>query len=261
MVNQEIYDNIKTWFDGYINSFSIENKEIEQNIDIIRSHSFHVVGLIEELGLQSNLSDTDIYLAKVCGLLHDIGRFNQLLNHGTFSDTDQINHVDLGISLITEDIPVTALLGEEIKDIVVECIRYHESTELPKSISDKSLPVLLILRDADRLDNLKLMADYYSEHKPGFNKRLELELSNNSNISKKIHQYIMDEKVVDSKQILSLSDLKLQQMSWVFDFQFKRSFQIASENTYLKRIYECLPKKDIVIDMYRQMKIYMENKL
>ncbi|WP_209319836.1 HD domain-containing protein [Ancylomarina longa] len=260
-MNQEIYDKIKTWFDGYVNSFSTENKELEQNIEIIRDHSYRVVGLIEEFVEQANLSESDFLLAKITALLHDIGRFNQLIVHGTFADTDKINHSAIGILLLTEQESITNTLSEETKSILIECIRFHNLREIPKSVNERSLPILLVLRDADRLDNLELMAEYYSEHKSGFNKRLELELADNTNISKKVHQSIMEEKVVDSKHILGLSDFKLQQMSWIFDFQFKRSFQIASEKTYLKRMYECLPKKDIVIDMYRQMKIYMENQL
>ena len=71
----------------------------------------------------------------------------------------------------------------------------------------------------------------------------------------------MEDKVVDAKDVLTLNDLKILQMSWVFDLNFKRSFKIVSERTFLKQIYETLPKKDLVIDMYRQMKIYLENHL
>jgi len=71
----------------------------------------------------------------------------------------------------------------------------------------------------------------------------------------------MAEKVSKREDVVSLNDLKLFQMSWVFDLKHKRSFKVVSENSYIKAIFETLPKNDEVIDMYRNMKIFMENQL
>lgn len=43
---------------------------------------------------------SDILIAEAPGLLHDVGRFSQLVEFGTFSDTDSINHGESGYKII-----------------------------------------------------------------------------------------------------------------------------------------------------------------
>ncbi|WP_321516764.1 HD domain-containing protein [Marinifilum fragile] len=259
-MNQEIYQNIKFWFDTYTNRFLSENDEIQLNFDLKRSHSFNMVEIITELSLDCELDDDQLLIAKTIALLHDVGRFEQLLKHETFSDNEQDNHIDLGIAILKSE-NVLEQLEEETVQIIFECIRFHEISTLPKSINENALTFLKLLRDADRIDILNIFSKYYSECKPGTNKRLEMELADKPEISKMVYKSVMDEKVISKKDILTLNEQKLHQMSWVYDLNFKRSFKVVSEKNYLKKIYESLPKKDEVIDMYRQMKIYLENNL
>jgi len=259
-VKQEAYSNIETWFKNYVAGFESEIEEIQKNIELKRDHSYRVVEIIKELGEELSFEESDLILAQTAALLHDIGRFEQLAIYGTFSDTEQINHIKLGISIIEENNVLSELTKEEI-NIVVASIKNHNHTQLEKSIAPELLPFIQIIRDADKIDVLGIVSDYYANYKQGANKRLEMELADKPEISKKAYQSIMDEKMVDNKDILTLNDLKLQQMSGIFDLKLKKSFKIVSEKTYLKQIYETLPKKDPVIDMYRQMKIYLENQL
>jgi len=259
-VNQEIYENIVSWFEKYTESLVCDTEEIQVNLDLKKNHSFNTTKIIEALALTIDMSEVDILLAKSAAILHDVGRFEQLLKYNTFADTDQINHIDLGIAFIKEQ-EFTSLISDEELEIILDCIKYHTGSEIPKSMDEKNRIFIQLIREADRIDILNIVSKYYSNYKPGSNKRLELELADKPDISKKVFKSIMDEKVVDYKDVLTLNDLKLQQMSWIFDLNLKQSFRIVSEKTYLKLIYDTLPKKDSVIDMYRQMKIFLENEL
>jgi len=259
-VNQEIYENIVSWFEKYTESLVCDTEEIQVNLDLKKNHSFNTTKIIEALALTINMSEVDILLAKSAAILHDVGRFEQLLKYNTFADTDQINHIDLGIAFIKEQEFISLISDEEL-EIILDCIKYHTGSEIPKSMDEKNRIFIQLIREADRIDILNIVSKYYSNYKPGSNKRLEMELADKPDISKKVFKSIMDEKVVDYKDVLTLNDLKLQQMSWIFDLNLKQSFRIVSEKTYLKLIYDTLPKKDSVIDMYRQMKIFLENEL
>lgn len=259
-MNQEIYENIELWFDNYSASFTSNNEEIQLNLELKRNHSFNSVEIISDLSLANNLNESETLIAKTIALLHDVGRFEQLCKHETFSDSEQINHIEIGISILKSE-NILSSLSDDVCEIILECIKYHDINEIPKTVPENIIPYLKLIRDADRIDALNIVSKYYSECKPGKNKRLEMELADKPEISKKVYKAIMDEKVVTKKDILTLNDQKLYQMSWVYDFNFKKSFKIISEKSYLKKIYESLPKKDEVIDMYRQMKIFLENKL
>ncbi|WP_421918697.1 HD domain-containing protein [Marinifilum sp.] len=259
-VNQEIYENIECWFINYTKHFYSKKEEIQLNLDLQKNHSFNTVEIISDLSTLFEFNETDTLTAKAIALLHDIGRFIQLSKFGTFAESDQLNHCDLGISILEKE-NVLSDLNEDTIAIILECIRFHDIEELPKSINKNAMDYLKILRDADRIDVLNIVSNYYSECKIGTNKRLELELSNKPEISQKVYKSILAEKVVNKKDINSINELKIHQMSWVFDLNYQMSFQIVSQKNYLKKIYESLPKKDEVIDMYRQMKIYLENNL
>ena len=247
----EIYNNIETWFKSYVSGFESEIEEININIDLKKNHSFRVVELTTELSKELELNETDLALAKIAALLHDIGRFEQLVTYGTFSDTEELNHIQLGISVIEEN-NLLSELNEDQKEIVLETIAQHNLTQLPKSINPICLPFIKLVRDADKIDILQIVTEYYSNSKQGSNKRLEMELIDKHDISRKVFQNIINEKVVDYRDVLTLNDLKLQQMSLIFDLNFKRSFKIISKKTYLKQIFETLPKKDEVIDMAKK---------
>ncbi|MBI9057069.1 MAG: HD domain-containing protein [Labilibaculum sp.] len=259
-MREEVYNNIEAWFENYVAGFESEIEEIGTNIELKKNHSFRVSELITELSEEWELDEADLILARIAGLLHDLGRFEQLIKYGTFSDTEQNNHIQLGISTLEENNLLSELSDEESK-IVIDSIQNHNETLLPKSISPTSLPFVKLVRDADKIDILHIVANYYSNNKQGSNKRLEMELSDKHDISKKVFQSIINEKVVDYKDVMTLNDLKLQQMSLIFDLNSKKSFKIISEKTYLKQIFETMPKKDEVIDTYRQMKIFLENQL
>lgn len=259
-MKQEDYNKILEWFNAYVNEFSSEDDEIQNNIKLKIDHSLRSVSIITELAQKTNASETDIVLAQAAVLLHDIGRFQQLKEFETFADTEKVNHSEIGLQIL-ESNKVLEHLSEEDQEIIKTCIQYHESEVNLKSLEEKCIYILGLVRDADKIDILSIMAHYYSYNRAGTNRRLEFELSDKSEISEQIYSKIMDEKTADKKDVLTITDLKLMQMSWIFGFSTKKSYQIISEKTLLKQIYDTLPKKDNVIDMYRSMKIYMENQL
>ena len=62
------------------------------------------------------------------------------------------------------------------------------------------------------------------------------------------------------EDLKSMNDYKLLLISMVFDINFKYTFRIMSEKQYVQKIYEILPKRDQIIDAYRGIKLFVENK-
>jgi hypothetical protein len=61
--------------------------------------------------------------------------------------------------------------------------------------------------------------------------------------------------------VASELDVKIMQMSWVFDLNFKASVGYVLEKRYLEKIYESMSKSDRIIDIYRKVKVFTENKM
>ncbi|MCZ4695206.1 HD domain-containing protein [Ancylomarina euxinus] len=257
---EESYNKIRTWYDAYVLEFSSEDSEIQINIDLLKEHASRVIENVNELALSINIDESNLFLLQTAALLHDIGRFDQLVKHGTYADNEYSNHIQIGLNVIEEH-DVLMGLEEEERLLVIDCVKMHDLSELPKISDEQSLILIDLLRDADRIDVLRIVSDYYTHKKVHPNRHLDMELKDMPAIAKKVSSAIMAEKVVRREDVETVNDLKLSQMSWIFDMKHKRSFKIVSEKSYIKAIFETLPKSDVVIDMYRNMKIFMENQL
>jgi hypothetical protein len=80
-------------------------------------------------------------------------------------------------------------------------------------------------------------------------------------VAPKVAKALKNHKSVLKADVVTTTDFKLLQMGWVFDLNFKRSFQLLSEMQLIKKLYDTLPKNDQIIELYRIIKIYLENQL
>ena len=86
----------KTAFKAYVEKYNIENINIRLKID----HTYRVAQFCERISKSLTENAADIELAWLLGLLHDIGRFEQLKRYNTFVDKDSIDHADLGADIL-----------------------------------------------------------------------------------------------------------------------------------------------------------------
>lgn len=86
-------------FKKYSNKYDMTNKNIERKY----YHSFRVMHESKYIAENLNLSQEQIDLATLIGLLHDIARFEQMKKYGTFNDVLSVDHGDLGAKILSEN--------------------------------------------------------------------------------------------------------------------------------------------------------------
>lgn len=79
-------------FNSYVARYDVSDERIALKVE----HTYKVAELFDEIAQGEGLSPADVDLAWLCGLLHDIGRFEQLCQWGTFIDADSCSHAALG---------------------------------------------------------------------------------------------------------------------------------------------------------------------
>ena len=91
-------------------------------------------------------------------MLHDIGRFEQLRRYGTFSDAESIDHAGFGADLLFQTRQlIRDYATDPAKDAVIEtAIRNHSVYRLPDDLSEQTRMFCQILRDADKIDILRV---------------------------------------------------------------------------------------------------------
>lgn len=67
-------------FAAYTRQYDTDNGKVQLKI----THTYRVAALCEQIARSLSLCDEDVQLAWLMGMLHDIGRFEQLRRYGTF---------------------------------------------------------------------------------------------------------------------------------------------------------------------------------
>lgn len=254
----KIVDKSITLFENYIQSFKGLEEEQTRNFQIKRTHTFRVIENMEFLGNQVELSDEDRQLAVLIALFHDIGRFPQLIKYNTFDDAQSEDHAALGIGVLNEKDALVDL-DEESRNLILIAIEGHNKFQLSSKLNEREKLFSKLIRDADKLDILKVITDYYANKNRQVNHTITWDYPDSSGISPAASEAIIKGLLVPKSAINNQNDIKIMQMSWVYDLNFKASFKLLNERRYMEKIYNTLPKKDEVFDIYRKIKIYTEN--
>lgn len=91
--------HVKDTFAMYTSHYNIQDPKIKLKID----HTYRVAGISQRIAQSLGLSKTEVDLAWLIGMLHDVGRFEQLRRFGTFSDSDSIDHAQFGGKLLFDE--------------------------------------------------------------------------------------------------------------------------------------------------------------
>ena len=83
-------------FGNYVAQYNAKDEKVKLKID----HTYRVAALCEQIAQSISLSADDVDIAWFSGLLHDVGRFEQLRRFGTFNDAQSIDHAMYGAEIL-----------------------------------------------------------------------------------------------------------------------------------------------------------------
>jgi hypothetical protein len=247
------------FFESFLLFYSGWNRGQISKVEVKKQHSLRVSELSGIIAGSLNLEREDIALARIIGLLHDLGRFPQLLKYNTFDDAVSTDHSVLAIEEM-ERVNLFQGSSEEIVSVVKTAVIQHNKDILPETLTDRERLFCRILRDANKLDNLEVLTNYYSDPTKSAEHTLSWEVPAGRGISEPVASAVKSGKTVSREKIRTGEDMKVMQLSWVYDLNFKVSFRILSRGQFVDKIYRTLPKRDEVFDIYRVVRIYVENK-
>ena len=89
------FDAAKAAFEAYLDEYDRTDDKIHLKI----VHTYGVVDAAEDIARRMGLDEEDVQLAKVIGLLHDIGRFEQIRRFDSF-EPGTMEHAVYGAQLL-----------------------------------------------------------------------------------------------------------------------------------------------------------------
>ncbi len=91
--------NVINAFAEYVRNYDPSDEKIKLKID----HTYRVAGLCQRIAESLGLSEPDVDIAWLLGMLHDIGRFEQIRRFGTFNDAQSVDHAEFGADLLFKE--------------------------------------------------------------------------------------------------------------------------------------------------------------
>jgi len=259
MITQKQLQNIESWFEHYVSQFKSSDPIYTQNIELKKDHTFRVCDEIIRLGESLDLNSQELNLAQVMALLHDVGRFEQYDRYRTFNDFKSEDHAQLSLKVINQE-QVLKEIDPTSQKLIICAVSYHNRASLPSHETAPCLFFSKLLRDADKLDILFVVTEYYRNQDKNSNESLELELPNIPQISDEVFKDIISGKIVNAKNIQNLNDFKLLQMAWVYDLNFPLTYKLVKERQYLEKIRAALPGLPQAEKAYTATRSFLDSK-
>ena len=250
--------NARIEFKNYIKNYNPNDPKIALKISHIERVSKKAKSLAESL----NLSKEDVDLAELIGLLHDIGRFEQIKIYNTFMDKDSVNHAEYGVKVLFVDGLIRKFIQEDKYDnIIKKAILNHNKgyLNIDKDLKDKELLHTKIIRDADKLDiyyvlNMENMDVLYGNN------------IEKQNINSEVYREFFEDKYINYKNINSGLDLAIAHFAYIYDLNYKFTLQKIKEDEVLTKLYSRFnisdnKTKENLSNVYNYAKNYLDKEL
>lgn len=219
-------------FQNYTAPYDITDEKIKLKVD----HTYRVAALCERICGEALTDKEDCGLAWLIGLLHDVGRFEQLRRYGTFSDAESIDHARFGADILFRDGEIAnyvpADMPEETLRLIETAIRNHSSYRIEEGLDARTLAFCRILRDADKIDILRVNVDVPLE--AIYNTTTEALKS--SEVSEAVLQSFTERKATLRSLKKTPVDHVAGHISLIFELVYPISVRIVREQGYLDRL-------------------------
>lgn len=222
-------------FNEYIKNYDINDGKIALKV----AHILRVAGISKKIAESLQLSNEDVELAELIGLLHDIGRFEQVRKYNTFIDKISINHGEYGVKVLFEDGLIEKFdVDEKYYKTIKLAILNHNKSEIEHGLEEKELLHCKIIRDSDKLDIFHVLTTDTLYNIYGCDSMKDEEFSD------EIIREFKEEHYIDYTKRETFADTWICHVAYVFDFNFKDSYKVLVDNDYINKFYERMDFKN-----------------
>lgn len=248
--------NVINAFAEYVRNYDPSDEKIKLKIE----HTYRVAGLCQRIAESLGLSEPDVDIAWLLGMLHDIGRFEQIRRFGTFNDAQSVDHAEFGADLLFkeglirkfaegyyEECELARSGNEEAEQIIKNnehhnkdtgllelAIRQHNKYRVKEDLTERQRMFCDILRDADKVDIFKVNADIPME----IIYDVTTEELKSGVISKEVLESFYKRETVLKSVRKSAVDHIVGHISLLFELVYKESYRQAKEQGYVYKLLD-----------------------
>lgn len=205
-------------------------------------HTGAVLGYARRIVLEERFAPSIARACLLAALYHDVARFAQYLRYGTFRDRDSRNHGLWGATILKRE---GRLAGEDetVRRLVLAAVALHNRYALPAALPAEMTRVAYVVRDADKLDILRVMDEHLSGPRP-YCPTVVLNLPDAADVvSEKVLDDAMRGRVAAYADLRSVNDFRVLLGTWLDDMHFACSRGLFAGSPHVVRLIEGLPQE------------------
>ena len=204
-------------FDEYVSNYDISNDYIKLKYN----HSYRVMKLQEKYAKKLGFSKEDIELAKTIGLLHDIGRFEQMRVFGSDNDVKTIDHADYSCVQLFEKGEIKRFVAnEEWYPIIEFAVRNHNKRVLEEVDDERMMKHAKLIRDTDKIDIIFFIGTLG-----------EIDITpDNEPISEEVWKAFIERKRIDKKWRKTKNDYSVVRYAFAYDINYSICLKELAKN-------------------------------
>ena len=222
-------ENEKHAFLSYADRFDRTNGMIELKV----VHTLRVAEVMDRLTAALHLPDETRYLASLCAIFHDIGRFEQVKRYGTFNDRLSVDHARLSCDIVREGAFLSHLPLSQ-QQMVLTAIENHNRLTIDADVTGETLLLSRLIRDADKIDIFRVFACEDMVDTMGESiSQVEQEY-----ITDEVYDRFMRHECIPKALRRTGVDIWIGFLGFFYDMNFPESIAIAREEGHYRRRFD-----------------------
>ncbi|MCF0132110.1 MAG: HD domain-containing protein [Pseudobutyrivibrio sp.] len=242
----EIKHNTKVRFAEYTRHYDMSQPKIA----LKAAHTYRVADFCQQIARSIGLSEEEVLVAWMTGMLHDISRFEQVRRFDTFYDSLSVNHAMLSCEILwgtssmphdlictEEGFPEKGIIREFIEEtkydnIIRAAIWEHNTYRISEGLDEKTVMFCNILRDADKVDIFRVN----TETPLNEIHNVPIEEFYNSEVTDEVMDSFMEHHCVLSSLKKTAIDNVVGYASLYWELVYEKSKELAMEQGYLNKL-------------------------
>lgn len=233
-------------FNKYVSNYDFNNEKIKLKYN----HSMRVMKLANKMAKLLGFNEEDIELATTIGLLHDIGRFEQVRVYNSFSDRDTVDHADYSVEQLFNKNQISLFCSkEEWYPIIKTAIKYHNKFLLPENVDERTLKHVKLIKDVDKID-IMFLYGYLDEGKLR---------SSDEPLTKEVFDCIKRHQLID--RIMVKNDNDRICVHYAFAFEIYNDICLKDYRKNFIKYNETVNDKHIFDEVYKIIIKYIDERI
>lgn len=231
----------EAWFQNYARKQRALETDDPGPIDLKIRHSLAVLRTARAIVTESPIPPELRRACLLAALYHDVARFEQYRRYRTFRDRESCNHGLMGVRILKRE----RRLDDEprvLRRQVLTAVGLHNRFALPPSLPGETAVVTHVVRDADKLDILRIMRENLCGPKP-YHPTVVLGLPDSpALVSGTVLRAAREQRVASYADLRSVNDLRVLLGTWLFDMHFAASRRQFATDGHARHLLEGLPE-------------------